>query len=116
MAAVTTLDGVNMIALAYRAKSDNVKKANAKKANFISYFFAADFVTTLPDILYKKKRHDPNGRRAPSMFIKCCKLVEVYYDGMPTYNIVNHNAQFILGIDEAVKTTSIFKIIPCYIL
>ena len=37
---VTTLDGFNMIALAYRAKYDNGKKSKAKKANFISYFLA----------------------------------------------------------------------------
>ena len=35
---------------------------------------------------------------------------------MPDYDIVNRNAQFILGIEEAVRTTSIFKVIPCFIL
>ena len=39
VAALTTLDGVKMIALAYRAKSDNGKKAKARKAKFLSYFF-----------------------------------------------------------------------------
>ena len=39
MDAVTTLDGVNMIALAYYAKSDNGEKANAKKSNFLNFFW-----------------------------------------------------------------------------
>ena len=39
MAAVTTLYGFKMIELAYRAKLDNVKKAKAKKANFLSFFY-----------------------------------------------------------------------------
>ena len=39
MDSVTTLDGVKMITLAYHPKSDNVKKANSKKANFLGYYF-----------------------------------------------------------------------------
>ena len=35
---------------------------------------------------------------------------------MPASDIVNRNAQFFLGTEEAVRTTSIFKIIPCNIL
>ena len=35
---------------------------------------------------------------------------------MPASDTVNRNAQFILDIEEAVLTTSIFKIIPCSIL
>ena len=35
---------------------------------------------------------------------------------MPASDIVNHNAQFLLGIEEAVRSTSIFKIIPFSIL
>ena len=50
VAAVTNIDGVNMIALAYHEKSDNGKKAKAKKANFLSSFLATDCVTTLPGI------------------------------------------------------------------
>ena len=46
VSAVTTLDGVKMIALVYREKYDNGKKAKAKKANFLSYFLAAECVTT----------------------------------------------------------------------
>ena len=44
------------------------------------------------------------------------KFVEEYYDGMPDSDIVNSNAQFLLGIEEAVRTTSIFKGISCSIL
>ena len=39
VAAVTTLYGFKMIAIAYCAKSDNGKKAKAKKDNFLSYFW-----------------------------------------------------------------------------
>ena len=35
---------------------------------------------------------------------------------MPDSDIVNLNIQFILGIEEAVQTTSIFKRINCSIL
>ena len=54
MADVSTLDGVNMVALAYRAKSYNGKKAKAKKANFLGYFLATDCVTTLPGIQQRR--------------------------------------------------------------
>ena len=39
MAAVTATNGVKMIALAYRAKSDNGKKAKAKKTKCLGYFW-----------------------------------------------------------------------------
>ena len=39
VAALTTLDGVKMIALACRIKYDNGKKTKAKKANFLSFFY-----------------------------------------------------------------------------
>ena len=55
MDAVTTLDGFNMIALAYGEQSDNGKKAKAKKENFIRYFLATDCVTKLPGIPEEKK-------------------------------------------------------------
>ena len=35
---------------------------------------------------------------------------------MPYYDIVNFNAKFILGNEESVLTTSIFKGIPCFII
>ena len=116
MDAVNTLYGVNMIALAYRAKSDNGKKSKANKANFLSYLLATDCVATLTGIPEEKKQYYPDGTRAPSKCIYSCKFVEEYYDGMPYSDIVNRNSQFLLGIEEAFRTTSIFKIIPCYIL
>ena len=105
-----------MIALAYRAKSENGKKGKAKKANFLSYFLARDCVTTLPGIPEKNKRRYPDWTIFPSKFTNRCKFVEEWYDGMPDYYIVNHNAQFLLGIEESVWTTGIFKILPCSIL
>ena len=76
MAAVTTLGGFGMIELSYRAKSDNVKKAKAKKYNFLSYFLATDCVTTLLGIPEEKKLNYPDGTRAPSKFINHFKFVE----------------------------------------
>ena len=35
---------------------------------------------------------------------------------MPASDIFNHNTQFLLGIEEDVATTSIFKRMPCSIL
>ena len=65
MSELTTIDGVKMIALAYRAKSDNGKKAKAKKANFLSYFLETHYVTTLPGIPADKKQHYPDGKITP---------------------------------------------------
>ena len=53
------IDGVNMIALAYRAKYDDGKKAKSKKYNFLSYFLAIDCVTTLLGIPAENKQHYP---------------------------------------------------------
>ena len=88
MSVVTTINGVNMIALAYRAKSDNDKKEEANKANFLSYFLATDCVTTLPGIPSDKKQHYRDGTISPSKFINRCKCVEEYYGGMPASDIV----------------------------
>ena len=73
---VTTLHGFKMIALAYREKYDNRKKAKSKKANFISYFLATDCVTTLPGIPEEKKKHYPYETRAPSKLINRCGFLE----------------------------------------
>ena len=99
MPAVTTPGGVKMIALAYRAKSYNGKKAKAKKANFLGYFLATDCVTTLPGIPVENKQHDPDRKIAPSKFINRCKFVEEYYDGIPDSDIVNRTVQFLLGVE-----------------
>ena len=76
VAAVTTLNGVKMIVLAYCAKYDNGKKAKSKKANFLSYFLVTDCVTTLPGIPEDMKRHYPFGTRASSNIVNHCKFVE----------------------------------------
>ena len=55
MSAVTTLNGVKMIALAYHEKSDNGKKEKSKKADFLSYFLVTDCVTTLAGIPAENK-------------------------------------------------------------
>ena len=91
-----------MIALAYREKSDNGKKAKSKKANFLRYFLETDCVTTLPGIPTEKKQHYPDGTIAQSNFINRNNFVEEYYDGIPASDIVNCNAQFLFGIEEAV--------------
>ena len=116
MASVTNIYRFKMISIVYRTKSDNGKKARAKKVNFRRFFLETDQVTTLTGIASEKKKKYPDGKRAPSKFINHCKFLEEYYDGMPASDIVNHNAQFLLGIEEAVRTTSIFKIIPFSIL
>eukprot|EP00957_Ditylum_brightwellii_P112490 8576324-Ditylum_brightwellii.AAC.1 len=35
---------------------------------------------------------------------------------MPAANVVNRHAQFLLGIEEAIRTKDIFKRIPCSII
>ena len=92
VAAVTTLNGVKMIALAYRTKYDNGKRAKAKKANFLRLFLETDCDTTLPGIPAGKKRHYPDGKRYPSKFINRCKFVEECYRGILASDIVNRNA------------------------
>ena len=112
MASVTTLYGVKMTALAYRAKSDNGNKGKAKKDKFPSYFLATDCVTTLPGIPEEKKWNYLEGKRSTSNIINHFKFLEEYYYCMPDSDTVNRNAQFLLGTEEAVQTTSIFKRIP----
>ena len=65
MAAVTILDGFNMIALAYREKPDNGMKAKAKKAKFLGYFLATGCVTILPGIQLYKEENYTDGTRSP---------------------------------------------------
>ena len=62
MSELTTIDGVKMIALAYRAKSDNGKKAKPNKANFFSYFLETEYVTTLLGIPAEKKKYYADGK------------------------------------------------------
>ena len=74
--AKTTIDGVELIALAYCGKSHHGKKSNTKKSNFYSYFIATDCVTTLDGKPAEKKHHYPDGSHAPSKFVKRNVLVE----------------------------------------
>eukprot|EP00957_Ditylum_brightwellii_P060538 4596662-Ditylum_brightwellii.AAC.1 len=80
------------------------KKSNTKKAIFYSYYIATDCITTLPGKAAEKERHHPDRSRDPSKFITYCKMIKEYYDGIPASDIVNRNAQFLLGIEEAVRT------------
>ena len=76
VAAVTNINEVKMIALAYSEKYDNGKKAKAKKAKFLSYFLATEFVTTLLGIPEEKKRQHADGTRDPLKLINRCKFAE----------------------------------------
>eukprot|EP00957_Ditylum_brightwellii_P109101 8323386-Ditylum_brightwellii.AAC.1 len=38
------------------------------------------------------------------------------YEGMPALDTVNRNAQFLIGIEEAIRTTGIFKRTPCSVI
>eukprot|EP00957_Ditylum_brightwellii_P021140 1593389-Ditylum_brightwellii.AAC.1 len=64
--ATTTVDGVKLIALAYRVNQRNERKKKATKTNFYSYFLAPKCITTLNGKAAEKKWHYPNGSRAPS--------------------------------------------------
>ena len=70
---------------------------------------AAYYAKTVPVIPADKKLNDLDGTISQSNIINCCKFVEEYYDGMPSSDIVNRNVQFLLGVEEAVQTTRIFK-------
>ena len=45
--------------------------------------------------------------KAPSVFVPRPKLVEDYYNGMPGTDIVNRNAQFLIGMEGSVRTTDV---------
>eukprot|EP00957_Ditylum_brightwellii_P170835 13003018-Ditylum_brightwellii.AAC.1 len=110
--ATITIDGLKLTALAYREKSNCHRKSKAKKSNFYSYYIATDCCTTLPG-KPAEKRYCPDGSRAPSKLIPWCNMVEEYYAGMPVSDIVNGNAQFVLGIGEVIRTTDIKICIAC---
>ena len=102
VAAVTTLGEVRMIALVYCARSDNSKKANAKKANYKLFFGQTECDSTLPGIPAEKKLHHTDGTKATSKFIDHYKFVEEYYAGMSASDIVTCNSQFLLCIEDSV--------------
>ena len=114
--ATTTIDGEKVIALAWKGKSDTGKKAKKKRKFWMSTFIASDCTTTLPGVAAEKKRHTPEGKRAQSVFVKRPKLVADYYNGMPGTDIVNRNAQFLIGLEEAVRTRDIHKRMCCTVL
>eukprot|EP00957_Ditylum_brightwellii_P027477 2077084-Ditylum_brightwellii.AAC.1 len=59
---VSTIDGVKMVALVHRAKSDHGVKSKQKKENFLSNFCAMDCIITLPG--------EPAEKKAPPRQIK----------------------------------------------
>ena len=106
--AKTTIDDERVIAVAWKGKSDKSNKGKKKKF-WMSTFIASDCTTTLQGEPAEKKRHAPDGTRAPSVFVQRPKLVENYYNGMPGTDIVNRNAQFLIGLEEAARTRDIHK-------
>ena len=114
--ATTTIEREQVIAVAWKGKSDKAKKSKSKRKFWVSTFIASDCTTTLPGNKAEKKRHTPEGTRAESVFVKRPKLVEEYYNGMPGTDIVNRNAQFLIGLEEAIRTRDIHKRMCCTIL
>lgn len=86
------------------------------KKFWMSTFISSDCTTTLPGQPAEKKRHTPAGKRAPSVFVKRPKLVADYYNGMPGTDIVNRNAQFLIGIETAIRSRNIHKRMCCTVL
>ena len=113
--AVTEINLQKVIALAWKGKSDKGNKGRKKKF-WMSTFIASDCTTTLPGTGAEKKRHTKDGKRAASVFVPRPKLVEAYYNGMPGTDIVNRNAQFLIGVEEAVRTNDIHKRMCCTVL
>ena len=114
--ATTTIDNQKVIACAWKGKSDKSRKGKKLKKFWMSTFIASDCTTTLIGPPAEKKRHTPDGRRAPSVFVKRPKLVFDYYNGMPGTDIVNRNAQFLIGLEAAVRSRDIHKRMCCTIL
>ena len=113
--AVTEIENEKVIGLAWKGKSDKGNKGRKKKF-WMSTFIASDCTTTLAGNGAEKKRHTKDGRRAPSVFVPRPKLVEAYYNAMPGTDIVNRNAQFLIGVEEAIRTGDIHKRMCCTVL
>ena len=113
--ATTTIDGEKYIAVAWRGKSDKSRKGKKKKY-FMSTFLFTDCSTTLPGNPTEKRRHHSDGTRAPSKFIDRPKCIEEYYTGMPRSDIVNRNAQHLIAIEEAIRTTDVRKRFGCAVV
>lgn len=113
--ATTKIDGEPVIGLAWKGKSDRGRKGKKKKF-WMSTFIASDCTTTIAGTPAEKKRHTKDGQLAPSVFVPRPKLVEDYYNAMPGTDIVNRNAQFLIGMEDAVRTSDISKRMACTIL
>ena len=114
--ATTTIDSEKVIACAWKGKSDKSRKGKKLKKFWMSTFIASDCTTTLPGPPAEKKRHTPEGKRVASVYVKRPKLVFDYYNGMPGTDIVNRNAQFLIGLESAVRSQNIHKRMCCTIL
>ena len=79
-------------------------------------FIASDCTTTLSGPPAEKKRHTPSGTRVKSVFVNRPKLVSDYYQGMPGTDIVNRNAQFLIGLESAIRSRNIHKRMCCTVL
>jgi hypothetical protein len=113
--ATIEIDGEPVIGLAWKGKSDRGRKGKKKKF-WMSTFIASDCTTTIAGTPAEKKRHTKDGQLAPSVFVPRPKLVEDYYNAMPGTDIVNRNAQFLIGMEDAVRTSDISKRMACTIL
>ena len=113
--AETEIDGKKVLAVAWKGKSDKGNK-NKKQKFWMSTFLSSDCTTTLAGNPAEKKRHTPDGRRTTSVFVPRPQLVQDYYDGMPGTDVVNRNAQFLIGLEEGVRTRNIHKRMCCTVL
>ena len=104
--ATTTVDNEKVIGVAWKGKSEKGRKQK-KKADWMSTFIASDCTTTLAGAPAEKKRHHPNGKKAPSVYVPRPKLVEDYYNAMPGMDIVKRNAQFLIGLEGLIRTTDV---------
>ena len=114
--AKTRINNQDVIAIAWKGKSEKSKKNKKKRKFWMSTFIASDCTTTLPGAPAQKKRHTPDGRRATSVYVPRPKLVEDYYNAMPGTDIVNRNAQFLIGLETAIRTENIHKRMLCTVL
>jgi hypothetical protein len=91
-------------------------KKGKKRRYWLSYFPATDCTTTLPGLPAEKKRHDRTGKRVESKFVPRPKLVEDYYHGMPATDLVNRKRQFLIALEEALRTESVKRRIMCTLI
>ena len=75
------------------------RRQRPRNLTLLAIFWKTECVTTLSGIPSKIKKYYPDGTISPSKLINRFKFVEEYYDGMPAPDIVNRNAQFLLGVD-----------------